>query len=337
MKNTPGSKSKKRYDYFVLAFLITAWLILAGIVGNYLTDIIDYCFHNVLWILIIKFIILLGLLLLSIYILYKEKKRFKFYAPANEIKMEDDSFKALILPISILTRNIDFSYIDNNNEEKFLQDEDIKNIDSLAKFLNLVKQKNIKEIYLYVEKEKNEDQKCLIFSSSIKNNGDKEIINNFVDWLKKINKIKWNWAVPLLIIAKNSKSLEHIRFICTENKDEKKSSIGKIYILKFITICLLNQLGENDDGIFINKIESFENFTKLDGLIEEIEKDFENKYNFEDKEIAFDITGGQKLVSVIGAFFTLKSKTPILYVSQDDDKFGEILQINAIINIKPPE
>ena len=322
-------------EYFILAGLLTVWLILIGIVGNYFTDIIDNYFNNTLPILLIKLLILLVLLLLFISFLYIKKKRFKFYALSNEVLMKNDSFRAIILPISILNKIVKFSYIDNNNEEGYLNDEDIKNIESLGDVLGLVKQKNIKEIYLDVRnlEKDNGNTKCLIFS---KNNEDEAEKNKrFINWLKEIRQIRWNWAVQLLIIAKNSKSLEHIRFICTENKGENKGSIDRIYILKFITICLYKKLGEND-GIIVHEIKSFENFTILSELVAEIEEDFENRYNFKDKEIAFDITGGTKPVSVIGTFFTLKSRTPILYVSQDDE-FGKVLQINAIINIKPPE
>ena len=316
-------------DYFILAGLLSVWLILIGIAGNYFTDIIDNYFKNTLPILLIKLFIMSVLLLLFISFLYVKKKRFKFYALSNEALMENDSFKAVILPISIPSKIIHFSYIDNNNEERYLKDEDIENINLLGDVLDLVKQKNIKEIYLDVRnpEEDNGNTKCLIFS---KNNEDEvEKNKRFINWLKEIRQIKWNWAVQLLIIAKNSKSLEHIRLICTEN------NIDKIYILKFIIICLLNKFGENE-GIIAHKIKSFENFTILSELVEKIEEDFENRYNFKDKEIAFDITGGTKPVSVIGTFFTLKSKTPILYVSQEDE-FGKILQINAIINIEPPE
>ncbi len=321
-------------DYFILAGLLSVWLILIGIAGNYFTDIIDNYFKNTLPILLIKLFIMSVLLLLFISFLYIKKKRFKFYALSNEVLMENDSFKAVILPISIPSKiiNINFSYIDNNNEERYLEDEDIKNIKSLDDVLDLVKQKNIKEIYLDLRNSEkdNGDTKCLIFS---KKNNEDEVEKNkrFINWLEEITKkkIRWNWAVQLLIIAKNSKSLEHIRFICTED------SIDKIYILKFIIICLLNKIGENE-GIIVCEIESFENFTILSELVEKIEEDFENRYNFKDKEIAFDITGGTKPVSVIGTFFTLKSRTPILYVSQEDE-FGKILQINAIINIEPPE
>lgn len=297
-------------DYFILAGLLTFWLILIGIAGNYFTDIIDNYFKNTLPILVIKLLIIFGLLLLFIYFLYKNKKRFKFYALSNEVLMESDSFKAIILPISIPSKIVRFSYIDNNNEEGYLKDEDIKNIDSSDDVLNLVKQKNIKEIYLDVgnSEKDNGNPKCLIFSKDNENEEEKN--KRFINWLAEIRQIRWNWAVQLLIIAKNSKSLEHIRFICTENKGENKGSIDKIYILKFITICLLKKLGEND-GIIVHEIKSFENFTILSERVEKIEEDFENRYNFKDKEIAFDITAGTKLVSVIGTFFTLRSRTPI--------------------------
>jgi hypothetical protein len=325
--------SKKKYDYYILAFLISGWLILIGLLGNYITDIIDIFVKNTILALLLKLLVLIIIFICFIVLLYKNKKRFKFYALSNEKLMENNSFKAIIFPISIINKNVYFSYTDYNNKAENLKDDDIKNIKTFEDILNLVKEKSIKEIYLNVNNSDKDSVPFLIFD---KNDEDKAKKNkSFIDWLEKIKQIRWSWAVPLLIMTKNSESIEHVRLICTKDTNNN-GSINKIYLLKFIILCLFKKLDKND-GIIINEIESFEKFYILSELVEKIEKDFEETYNFNDKEIAFDVTGGNKIVSVIGTFFTLKSQTPILYVSQNENDFGKIWQINAIINIKPPE
>ncbi len=321
-------------EYTILALLISGWLIIIGLIGNYLTDLFDVFFKNTLLIVITKIIILFILFILFIYLLYKNKKMFKFYNLSNETLMRDDSFKALILPISILRQEINFSYeCDNGDEKLYLKENDIENIENFDDIYNIVEKKNIKKIFINISNKNKEFHEYLIFQKNefeYKN----EKIKNFMEWLKEINEIKWSWAVPLLILSKNSKSIEHIRLICTKNTSNK-GSVNDINKLKFIILCLFIKLRDND-GIKVHEIESFEKFSILSKLLEKIEEDFEKKYNFKEEEIAFDITGGNKPVSVIGTFFTLKSKTPILYVSQESE-FGTVWQINAIINIKPPE
>ncbi|MHB8292217.1 MAG: hypothetical protein ACYDEG_07115, partial [bacterium] len=115
-----------------------------------------------------------------------------------------------------------------------------------------------------------------------------------------------------------------------------------------------NSDNNNDIKIIKRKLNDFENFTELSEKFEEIEEDIKKEYykeykehndnkikNYEnfkeinDTEIAYDITGGQKLVSVVGTFFSLKSQSPILYLSQNNN--DNIKVINAIYKMEPPE
>lgn len=320
MQNKSKNKNKLPRDYIELAILITLWLTFIGVFGNYITDILDYSFsfinvvHNAILILVIKLVISAVAILLLIFGLYRTRKKFKFYTLADEKDMKNNSFKALILPISTSNKTINFSYIDDKGNNIILSEEDIKKINPLE---------NIKEIYLNIKKENEASLLPLNEKLGMK----------LEKWLEENRDIIGNWAVPLLIIAKNSKSLEHIRLIGTNGDD---GSFRELYRLEFILISLFNKLREKD-GIIMERIESFENFTGLTELLNKIEKDLEDKFNYEEEEIAFDITGGTKPVSIIGTFFTLKSRTPILYVSQKKDEFGKIKEINAIINIEPPE
>jgi len=385
-------KNKERLpkDYKILAILITLWLTFIGVFGNYVTDLLNYLIKLIkhvvnerhlldylikhvvnegLLIIVIKFIISALIITLLIILLYKNKKKFKFYSLANEKDMEDDSFKAVILPISTPSISLEmyFYYFNtdgNGNEEIELSKDDIKNIKQYDAIENLIKSKNIKEIYLQLRNEKSkkkEGSPIQLFPNIEKYNNTEESKKILKEWLedcedeecnKEANtsantskevlikwlcclpkrKVKWNWSVPLLIAAKNFKKLEHIILIGSKGEG---GSEEHLYLLNFILLCLFPCL-RNENSIITQSVKSFENFTELTKLLDKIEDDLENKFDYKDEEIAFDITGGQKLVSVVGTFFTLKSRTPILYISQED-KFGTIKEINAIINIEPPE
>jgi len=338
-------KNKKilPWDYIILATLITLWLTFIGVFGNFVTDLIKYGVINKG--LLLELLISVVIIAVLVFFLYKNKKKFKFYKIANEKNMEDDSFKAIILPISTPNIGINFYYFDAINEERKLSEDDVRNIKNRDLLKNFIEDKNIRELYLKLEIKNNSSEEGKItplplFSAEKKDNHDAEFKRLLIDWLKKINEIRWNWSVPLIIAAKNFNSLRHIRLIGTT--EGNKASFKDLYRLKFILLCLFSNL-DNENGILSDSIKSFENFTELTKLLNKIEKDLEDKFDYKDEEIAFDITGGQKPVSVVGTFFTLKSRTPILYISQHtsqedkEDKFGAIKEINAIINIEPPE
>jgi len=341
MQNKNKSEKKKKWplDYIGLALLITLWLTSIGVFGNFVTDLIKYGVINKG--LLLELFISAVIILLLIILLYKKRKKFKFYTLANEKDMEDDSFKAIILPISTLSKDLEmyFYYFNTDgNEERKLSEDDVRNIKNRDSLKNFIEDKNIRELYLKLESKNNSSEEIkitplLLFSAEKKDNHDAEFKRLLIDWLKKIDKIRWRWSVPLIIAAKNFNSLRHIRLIGTTEGDS--GSFEDLYRLKFILLCLFSNL-DNENGILSDSIKSFANFTELTKLLNKIEKDLEDKFDYKDEEIAFDITGGQKPVSIVGTFFTLKSRTPILYISQEK-KFGVIKEINAIINIEPPE
>ena len=335
-------------DYIILAIIITLWLTFIGVFGNFVTDLLNYfikygvIINEGLLIIGIKLFISAVIILLLIILLDRNKKKFRFYKIANEKNMEDDSFKAIILPISTPSIGINFYYFDAINEERKLSEDDVRNIKNRDSLKNFIEDKNIRELYLKLESKNNSSEEIkitplLLFSAEKKDNHDAESKRLLIDWLKEIDNIRWSWSVPLIIAAKNFNSLRHIRLIGTT--EGNRASFKDLYRLKFILLCLFSNL-DNENSILSDSIKSFENFTELTKLLNKIEKDLEDKFDYKDEEIAFDITGGQKPVSVVGTFFTLKSRTPILYISQTDkqtDKFGVIKEINAIINIEPPE
>ncbi|MHB1661200.1 MAG: hypothetical protein ACYCTD_03770 [bacterium] len=324
------SKNNKLFsDYATLAALITLWLVSIGVFVNFTTDL----FEGYNLIKLIKLLTAFIAVLLFIYFIYKKRKKFRFYSLANEKDMEDDTFKAIILPISPPSRNIKFYFYYFNSvdsKENILNNEDTGKIDTVRKLKAFIEDKNIKEIYLKLE-----SVNPLLLFSATGNDSVKDSKEILMYWLKNDihdAKINWNWPVPLLIAARNFNKLEHIRLIGTEGDD---GSWIHLHLLVFILLCLFNNANKDID-IKKHSIVSSENFTELTMLLDEIEKDLEDRFNYEEEDIAFDITGGQKPASVVGTFFTLKSRTPILYISKEYG-FGKIKEINAIINIEPPE
>ena len=333
---------KNHKDYIILSILISLWLIVLGILSVYFANIIDvlsrYLFHfvskNIVLILIIKSLIIICIIILLIYLIFKNKKRFKFYSIANEQNLGENKFKAIVLPISLF-RDYNQLKIEENGQEISIKFKDN-------------------------------------FSFQIKNgeNYDIDCINNFFNEIKKFEKLKqnrlgFNWEVPLKIIYKIKKNqtkcpdcLKYIVLLGTEgqlssnpfnnnmrqnndfnssNNSNDNSSYPQLDKLeKLMKIFFSNHSDNNNDiKIIKRKLNNFENFTELSEKFEEIEEDIKKEYykefkeysynkikNYEnfkeinDTEIAYDITGGQKLVSVAGTFFSLKSQSPILYVSK---------------------
>lgn len=267
--------------WFWLSLLISSWLIIISVIGNYVTNFLNGLLQNS----IIVFIFLIVLLLAIIVAIYLKKKEFKFYAITRENDAEPGKFKGLILPISTSKKEL----LDKIKDATEIAASGLNNQNNIEKLEEILSRKDFEH---------------------------------------------WNWAVPLKMIINNKKSygkteggrLKHIRLIGT--KDEG-GSFGQLEILKTIIHTFFD-----DMEIECEEISDFENFSGLTELFDKIEKKIKVEYNYKDEEIAIDITGGQKPISIVGTFFTLKSRTPILYLSQKD---GKIKEINAVINIEPPE
>ncbi|RZD17173.1 MAG: hypothetical protein EVJ46_02790 [Candidatus Acididesulfobacter guangdongensis] len=369
---------KKHKDYIFLSFLISLWLVVLGILSVYFTNIIDilsgYLFFsankNIVLVLIVKSLIIIIIIALLVYLIFKNKKRFKFYSIANEQNLGENKFKAVVLPISLF-REYEKLKIEENRQEVSIKFKD--------------------------------DFSFQIKNYENNNNNNIDCVNDFFNEIKKFERLKqnrlgFNWEVPLKIIYKIKKNqtkhpncLRYVILLGTcnaqnavnnadnkfqkssinadnsgnYNNDDNKNKQGSYLQLdkleKLIKIFFSNNNSDAKDGIKIikRKLNDFENFTELSEIFEEIEEDIKKEYyqeyiqeerkqlnknkikNYEnykeinDTEIAYDITGGQKLVSVVGTFFSLKSQSPILYVSQDNS--DNIKVINAIYKMEPPE
>ena len=68
----------------------------------------------------------------------------------------------------------------------------------------------------------------------------------------------------------------------------------------------------------LNKDLNFENLNQIQNVLEETYKLIEKEYQGNEKDTIIDITGGQKLVSVIGALQTIINDREFQYVSTTD-------------------
>ncbi|MHB8292869.1 MAG: hypothetical protein ACYDEG_10440, partial [bacterium] len=107
LKNLKDIKNHK--DYIILSILISLWLIMLGILSVYFANIIDvlsrflfnFVSQNIVLILIIKSVIIICIIILLIYLIFRNKKSFKFYGIANEQNLGENKLKAVVLPISL--------------------------------------------------------------------------------------------------------------------------------------------------------------------------------------------------------------------------------------------
>ena len=316
--------------WFGLSLLISLWLLIIGVLGSYITELLDYVirhchafylsyFLKLVIIICIFFIILL----IVTYVIYGKKKKFKFYALSREGDAEPGKFKALILPVSTFKDSMEIEF-----------DPDIKILEKIGESNPETLRKTVKNITLY-DKDKKDSYK--IYSKDFLDNSGYDPVKKLDEILGNLKKSRtlWSWAVPLTIIVHNKKDyqyhkkgrLEHVRLVGTSGDNGSFKQLGKLKII-------VNTFFK-DIEIKCEEISDFEKFDELTNLFEKIAENIEEKFHYKDEEIAIDITGGQKIISVVGTFFTLKSRTPILYLSQKEG--GKIKEINAIINIEPPE
>jgi len=122
---------KNHKDYTILSILISLWLIVLGVLSIYFTNIMDILYQllfysvskNIVLILIIKSLIIICIIILLIYLIFKNKKRFKFYSIANEQNLGENKFKAIVLPISLF-RDYEHLKIEENGQEILIKFKD---------------------------------------------------------------------------------------------------------------------------------------------------------------------------------------------------------------------
>ena len=179
----------------------------------------------------------------------------------------------------------------------------------------------------------------------------------------KENSLKFsNWQMPLISIYKNmklekeTKGVDQVWIIGSGDKADKKSSAKQLKLFSKILFFVFERKFDiyvydkkNKKGIKIDRgkldncfsaeniiniavdFEKFEDvheiFNEIINKIQEIGKKEGKK--IKEHEMAIDITGGQKPISIAGALATLNRKTRIIYVNTNNKT--EIKEIDAIM------
>lgn len=118
-----------------------------------------------------------------------------------------------------------------------------------------------------------------------------------------------NYRMPLTAIDYHKDKLVKIIIACSDKSCEQKDD--------FIN-CVKGLLGERlSNAISVKNIGDFE---KAKNVYEFLEKTYEElkKEDFKEDDIVFDVTGGQKAVSIAGAMFAIPNERHLQYVSTSD-------------------
>ena len=130
-----------------------------------------------------------------------------------------------------------------------------------------------------------------------------------INSIKDFKNIKTPWQMPILAINYHLPKLENLVVIVSSKSKKQfgefKNLVEKVFSNNKINIIPAG-LNENID---------FENMEDIKRIINESYELLKNKYNAKEKEIIIDITGGQKLVSIVGAIQTLIEGREFEYVS----------------------
>lgn len=129
--------------------------------------------------------------------------------------------------------------------------------------------------------------------------------------LKTINDFKSNYKMPLVAINYHKDRLEKIVLVCSKESFNQKD--------KFIK-CAESIFGNHLSNMMDTKcIDSLEMAKDVYDCLEQIYKDLKDS-KIDEKEIVFDVTGGQKVVGIAGAIFAIPNDRHLQYVSTTDYK-----------------
>lgn len=345
--------NNKRLGWLPLALAISSTLIVIGMISVYFNKILEYVlkaaakglfnFNNSSFIFIAKIIVSLILLILLLKWTNKERKKFSYIAIPEERDLEEGSIEALILPIS------------KPNTINNVQIENDGGLKKLTIQYKKPKEDNIPEKSDEIIEFKESEALSRIRKLLIPDKDEKD--------RNKAQKIFDNWEMPLISVYRNvakegkTGGLKQLWLIGSlddyNNKGEKKEGSAKS-LIKIINILFaffenkfdiylyregeeekkvfkvdFNNLYRLNDESFINKIAvDFNNVDSMNRIFKDI-IDYIRKGGITEHKIAIDITGGQKPVSIAGAFATLKFKTKNIYV--DTNHKPNIKMIDAII------
>lgn len=306
---------KELKNWLPLALLIALSLIFIGMISIYFDNLLSVIFKCTGS----KLIIVSALLIITLFLINRQRKKFNKISIPIERNLDGKYFNALILPIS-------------NN-------------------------KNIKDVYF----KKNENKLTIIDkkNATVTVNSD-ELEEILIKSPNDENSKKFiNWQMPLISIYKNrkikkeTKGIERIWLIGSTGEEGSANQLklfAKILFFFFsgqFDIYVYDKKHNKDIKIEQAKLDEFfseenikniavdfekfedvyEIFNKIINKIQEIGK--QDGKEIKEHEIAIDITGGQKPISIAGALATLNRKTRIIYVNTNNKP--EIKEIDAIM------
>ena len=349
----------KNWDTWLqLAIYISASLILIGAISIYYDDFLNLIWSN----LIFKFLVSIVLLICVLFLTNKARKKFSKISVPDEKDLTERSFKALIQPISkfsnpkneilsVIKKN-DFLClrykINNTCANKFEEEEKNVRIDEIENVI--VKDKNKGR-----ENFKNWQPPLVSILRNLKIDNEKGGIEQL-------------WPLGSTDMTVNPEKKQNENSGSNKADEEPKIIKGSARELKFFVQILLfffkdkfdiyvfdhknnkkikideSNVGKLSEDQFIDNIaldfndfkKIHETFKKIISKIIETNNEDEEDYSshkshkrIKEHEIAIDITGGQKPISVAGAVSTLEYKTKIIYV--DTNNIPKIKEIDATI------
>ena len=169
---------------------------------------------------------------------------------------------------------------------------------------NFFVKKQLPNLEIYSEEPKKRKNLILFLSPS----GDVSQINSFEDF----KNIRTPWQMPVTAIKYHLPKLENV-FVILSSESKKHFQEFEALVKRLFPDQNLNII-----PIGLDRDINFENMEELKEVIEYTYSIIKRDFKAKDKEIIIDITGGQKLVSIIGAMQTLIKDREFEYVSTSD-------------------
>ena len=155
-----------------------------------------------------------------------------------------------------------------------------------------------------VELDKPKKRKNLILFLS-PNNADLSNVKKIEDF----QKVKTPWQMPIVAIHYHLPELENIFVILSSiSKDQFsdfESLVKKLFLEKNLNII----------PVGIDKEIDFEDMEQINKIVEDTYDFIKKEFGAKEKDIIIDVTGGQKIVSIVGAVQTFKYDREFQYVS----------------------
>ena len=147
--------------------------------------------------------------------------------------------------------------------------------------------------------------KVLVLFLSENNSGIEEILK-----FKTIDEYgRNNYRMPLKAIDYHKQELKKIIVVCSEQSFGDKDKFLK---------CVQNLFGKGlVDIVNAQYIKNFENAKNVYEFLENIYNELKEE-GFKEDDIVFDVTGGQKAISIAGAMFAIPNDRHLQYVSTSD-------------------